>query len=123
MGLFNREVKTVQEITDKYFEQVNEFILDGESVEAIFPLMRDFLCITSKRLIFVYKDFSFKEPKSIMFSIAYNNIVALGLEKSEHSFAFMDEIILVTREESFKLKFIKEVNVKEVYNKIAEKIM
>lgn len=98
-------------------------MLQGESIEEIYPLIFDFLCFTNKRLIFVDKDISFKEPKTTIVTIPYKKIHGIGLVKNEKVFAFTDELILNTKAKNYDLKFIKGTNIKEVYNKIAEKIL
>lgn len=123
MGLFTKEPKPKQDIKERYLQEIKDFLLDGESVEGIYPLILDFLCITNKRLIFVDKDLSFKEPKTTIYSITYNNIGGIGLEKNEKVFAFTDVISIVTRGKTFNLKFIKGTNLKEIYNRIVEKIV
>ncbi|MFU0823838.1 PH domain-containing protein [Clostridium sp.] len=124
MGLFSgKEDKPKVDSREGYGEQVSEFLLQGESIEEIYPLLFDFLCFTNKRLIFVDKDLSFKEPKTTIVTIPYNKINGIGLVKNEKVFAFTDELILNTKAKNYDLKFIKGTNIKEVYNKIVEKIL
>lgn len=123
MGLFNKETekKTPREL---YESEVTEFLLPGESIEEIYGLIIDFLCFTNKRLIFVDKDlFNFKEPKTTIYSIPYNQITGVGLEKNEKVMAFSDELILTTKGKVHDIKFLRGTNIKEVYNKIVEKIL
>jgi hypothetical protein len=106
-----------------YEDEVKEFLFSDENIEDIYPLILDFLCLTNKRMIFVDKDFSFKEPKTTIYSVPYNQISGVGLEKNEKVFAFTDELILSTRAKNFNLKLVKGTNIKEVYNKIVKKIL
>ncbi|MHC1683401.1 MAG: PH domain-containing protein [Clostridiaceae bacterium] len=123
MGLFKKDDKPKQDFKEKCMDQIKEFLLAGEVVEGIYPLVIDFLCITNKRLLFVDKDISFKEPKTTIYSITYNNITGIGLEKNEKVFAFTDVISIVTRGKTFDLKFIKGTNLVEIYNGIMNKIV
>lgn len=123
MGLFSKEEKPKVSIEEKYQQELSEFLLSGESIEGIYSLLLDYLCFTNKRLIFVDKDFSFKDPKTTILSVPYGNIYEVGLQKNEKAFALMDEIILVTKGKTHELKFIKGTNIKEVYNKLVEKIL
>lgn len=125
MGLFgSKESEKIKKSPREIYEgEIKEFLIPNESIEEIYSLILDYLCFTNKRLIFVDKDFSFKEPKTTIYSIPYNQITGVGLEKNQKAFAFTDEIVLTTRGKSHDIKFLKGTNIKEVYNKIAEKIM
>lgn len=124
MGLFGgKDDKPKKDINEAYIKQVAEFLLQDETIEDIYPLAIDFLCFTNKRLIFVDKVLSLKEPKTTINSIPYSKIQGVGLVKNEKAFAFTDEIILNTKAKDHDLKFIKNTNIKEVYNKIVEKIL
>ena len=70
--------KTPREI---YEGEIKEFLLDNESIKEIYGLIMDYLCFTNKRLIFVDKELSFKEPKTTIYSIPYSKITGVGLEK------------------------------------------
>jgi hypothetical protein len=122
MALFgNKDEKVKKSPLDIYGDKVKEFLLTGEDIEEIYPLMLDFLCLTNKRLIFVDEDINFKEPKTTIYSVPYNQISGVGLEKKVTGFT--DKLILSTRAKNFELKFIKGTNIIEVNNKIVEKIL
>ena len=124
MGIFSGKEKSEKKSPrEMYEEEIKEFLLPGESIEEIYSLILDYICFTNKRLIFVDKDISFKEPKTTINSVPYSQISGVGLVKNEKAFAFTDELILSTRYKNFDLKFIKGTNIKEVYNKINEKIL
>ncbi len=122
MGLFSKDDNKVKKNPmDSYRKEINEYILNGEIIEGIYPLFVDFLCITNRRLIFVNKDLSFKEPKTTMVTLPYKNINSVELEKKVTGFT--DKIIISARSRTYELKFIKNPNLKEIYNLISEKII
>jgi len=123
MGLFSKDDKPKQDVREKYEKEISEFLLSGEVVEGVYPLIIDFLCITNKRLIFVDKEISIKEPKTTIYSIPYGNIASVGLEKNEKAFAFTDEISIVTKGKTHQLKFVRGTNIVELYNTLVEKIV
>lgn len=124
MGLFGGgEKKEKKDPKEIYGGEVEKFLLDDENIEEIYPLILDFLCFTNKRIIFVDKNISFKEPKTVITSIPYSKVDGFGLVKNEKAFSFTDELILNTKARDYNLKFIKNTNLQEVYNKIAEKIL
>ncbi len=123
MGLFNDKETEKKSPREIYENEIKEFLLPGENIEDVYGLLLDFLCFTNKRLIFVDKEISFKEPKTTIYSIPYNQIAGVGLEKNEKAFAFTDEILLTTRGKMHDLKFVRGTDIKVVYNKIVEKII
>jgi len=123
MGMFNKDDKPKQDINEKHRSEINELLLPGEEIEYIYPLFIDFLCLTNKRLIFVDKDLSFKEPKTTIYSTPYKNILSVGLEKNEKVFAFTDKLAIVTKGKTHELKFLKVTNIKDVYNNLVQKII
>lgn len=123
MALFGGKEKEVRTPREIFGPQIEEFLLPNEEIEEIYGLVFDFMCLTNKRLIFVDKELSFKEPKTTIFSYPFDKITGVGLEKNEKVLAFTDELIIVTKGKIHDLKFIKGTNIKEVYNKLVEKII
>lgn len=123
MGIFSKEEKEKKEPRQIYEDQIREFLLPNEQIEQVYGLFLDFMCITNKRLIFVDKELSFKEPKTTIFSYPFSQITGVGLEKNEKAFAFTDELIIVTKGKTHDLKFLKGTNIKEVYNTLISKII
>lgn len=106
-------------IYEKYKEEIDDFILENEELEAVYPLIIDYLCITNKRLIFVDKDL--KDSIEVV-SVPYKNICDVGLLKGS-VLKLTNELKITTRSKDHKLKFIKGRDVVEIYNRIVEKII
>ena len=125
MQLFPAKTKTKKTQEEAYIEKIQGFIFEDEIIESIHPLFLDFLCITDKRIIFVYKDLDFTEPTTSIITIPFRNINEVGLVKNDRVFALTDELVIKTRGGKYKLKFIKkpDVDIKDIYNNIIRKIL
>ena len=121
MGLFDKGIKT--DVSEKQRNEIDELLIAGETIEGIYPLIIDFLCITNKRVIFVDKILSIKDPKTFIYSVPFKNIISVGLEKNEKVFAFTDGLSLITVGQIFHLKLFKGTNVLEVYKNLVGKII
>lgn len=123
MRLFSKSEK--QDVTDKYKSEVSEFLMQGEEIEGIYPLVIDYLCITNKRIIFVDKVISIKEPMITTYSVPFKNIMSIGLEKNLKPVAVTDELQIVTLGAVYNLKFLRATGVviKDIYNQLIGKIL
>lgn len=122
MGLFSKQDATPN--TDKYVNEVKEFLVQGEEIENIYPQLIDYLCITNKRIIFADKVISIKDPTTTTHSIPFKNIVSIGYEKSVKLTAFTDEISVTTIATTYKLKFPKvTMDIKSIYKQLVNKIL
>jgi len=121
MGLFGKQDNT--NIAEKYKTEINDFLVQGEEVEGIYPLIIDFLCITNKRIIFVDKVISLKEPKTTTYSVPYKNIMSVGLEKNLKAVALTDGLSIITLGAVYNLRFTNLVDIKDIYNQIVRKII
>lgn len=104
--------------------EVEQFLVNGEVIEHIYPLILDFLCITNKRLIFVDKDLNLSKPKTKtqIHSIPFSKIESVSLEKNDKLFAFTNTIEIATKAETHELKFTS-TNIVEIFNNIAAKTL
>jgi len=125
VGLFNKEDKPKLSQIDKYKSEISEFLLQGEVIENIYPLIIDYLCITSKRIIFVDKVISLKEPKTTIYSVPYKNIMSVGLEINLKAVVITDELKIITLGAVYNLKFLRATGViiKDIYNELLGKIL
>ncbi|WP_321994844.1 PH domain-containing protein [Clostridium butyricum] len=119
MGLFKKDNKP----TPSYEDDVKEFLLPGETIEAIYPLILDYICLTNKRILFVDNNISMKDPKTIFTTIPYKNLISVGFEKNEKAIGFTDQLTLTTNYKEYGLKFLKVTDCKEIYNEIVSKIL
>ncbi|MBE6049340.1 MAG: PH domain-containing protein [Clostridium sp.] len=125
MALFGGKDKEKKSAMEVYGDKVKEFLLLGEEIESIYPLVLDFLCVTNKRLIFVDKEISFKEPTTSIITIPYKNITGVGLVKNQKLLSISDELIIKTYRENYKLKFLRleSSNIVQIYNEVVGKIL
>ncbi|MCR6513864.1 MAG: PH domain-containing protein [Clostridium chrysemydis] len=125
MGLFGAKEKLLKSQGNKHREAVEEFLLDGEVVESLYPLVIDFLCVTNKRIIFVDKEVSIKDPTTAVITIPYKNITEIGLVKNDKAFATSDEIVIISKGGKYKLKFVKSdvTNANLIYKELVSKIL
>ena len=126
MGLFNKQdtSKVADNFREKFTGEINEFLVQGEEIEDIYQLFVDYLCVTNKRIIFVDKVISLKEPKTTIYSVPYKNIISVGLEKNLKGLAFTDKLEIVTKGAVHELKFVRLlVDIKTIYNQIVQKIL
>jgi len=123
MKLFDKITKP-QDDTEKFMHEVEEFLMDGEEVENIYQQVIDYLCITNKRIIFVDKSLSIKEPTVTIHSVAFKNIISIGFEKNLKATAMTDVLSVTTINGIYKIKFYRSTtDTKAVYNQLSLKIM
>lgn len=123
MGVFNDLSENNQPL-EVYTEQVNKFLLEGEIVEDFFILEVDYLAITNKRLILVYKNMSLKNYKTSIYSIPYKHIYSLGIVKHEKTKELRNIFELITKWATYDIRFLKnQDNIITIYNKINAKIL
>lgn len=123
MGIFDKITKP-QDDTEKFMHEVEEFLIQGEEVENIYRQVIDYLCITNKRVIFVDKDLSIKDPTVTIHSVPFKNIVSIGFEKNSKPAAMTDVLSITTINTVYQIKFTRAItDSKVVYNQLAGKII
>jgi len=103
----------------EYFQQ---FLLEGEVIESLYPVGADSLAMTEWRLLFVEE---FNTDKSrVLITLPYSQIVEVKMVLGE-MYSFSNKVYVATRSETHEFafpKFIKEEEVKEFYLKLMQKI-
>lgn len=115
--------KTAKDPLEMYRNQVEDLLLEGEEIEGIYPLILDFFCITNKRLIFVDKDLSLTKPKTKLYSIPFNKIEGVALEKNERLLAFTDEIEIITKGKKYEIKVGPGTDARKLFKELTIKTM
>jgi hypothetical protein len=101
-------------------EFVNDFLFEGESVVCTYKLVRNFVSLTDKRIIFVNKSLLSREI--VIRSIPYTKINSISLERKNKLFSFSDKIEVVGKGKQYELKISKSENVFDFYNILAQYI-
>jgi len=116
MGLFNAIMGNASEVSiDKIRAEFQPILIEGESIEKAFKLIRDMFVFTNKRLILVDKQ-GITGSKVDYVSIPYHNINKF----SKESAGLLDldaELKIWVRGEDLPVKkqFGKDNNINEVY--------
>ena len=124
MALFSKVEKEQKDPIEEFQKQIEPYLQEGEHIEKIYPLIISFFCITSKRFIFVEKDISFKEPKTMIYTIPFSKVEEVALVYNDAiKLIQKNEIILTTKAKKHDIEFFKNVDIAEIYNEINKKIL
>nr|WP_307993004.1 PH domain-containing protein [uncultured Niameybacter sp.] len=99
--------------------QFNNYLIEGEVIEAIYRLVLDEICFTNKRIIFVDKDTL--STKKQLVSIPYHSIYYFAVEKGG-VFELDNEIKLYTKGTHFTMEFTKGTDILEIEKLLATHI-
>ncbi|MDW5289918.1 PH domain-containing protein [Formosa sp. PL04] len=125
MGIFNKILGNASEVSP---EQLNEkykrLLIDGESVELGFKLLRDTFMFTNKRLILIDIQ-GLTGSKQEYRSMPYKSISRFSLETAGTFDLDAELKIWISSENlpSVSKKFNKSINVYEVQKYLAQKVM
>ena len=125
MGIFNKILGNASEVSP---EQLNEkyrrLLIDGESVELGFKLLRDTFMFTNKRLILIDVQ-GLTGSKQEYRSMPYKSISRFSLETAGTFDLDAELKIWISSENlpSVSKKFNKSINVYEVQKYLAQKVM
>lgn len=112
MGLFGGNK------TDNH-AKFESYLIDGERIEAIYRLVIDEICFTSKRIIFIDKE-ALSTKKSLI-HLPYTSIYHFSVEKGG-VLEVDNEIKLFTKGGEFEMEFSKGTNILEVEKLLAQYI-
>lgn len=116
MGFFDNQKKKLE---DKIQKELDSFLIENESVNAVYAYGIDFCAITNKRVIYVDKQWS--SSKQGVISIPFSKITAISLTKGGFM-SFSKEVELTIGSKIIELKFISDTDAmafcKAVYNSI-----
>lgn len=125
MGLFGN--KNQQEYTnplEKYAQEIYPYLVENEVIEQIFPLVISFFSITNKRFIFVERDINFKEPKTLIYTIPFSKVSEVALVYNQSGRILeKNEIHLTTKGKTHEIEFLKNIDIRTIYNEINKKIL
>lgn len=125
MGLFNKILGNASEVsTDKLTGKYGRLLLDNETIELGFKLLRDTFMFTNKRLILIDVQ-GITGSKVEYKSMPYKSISRFSLETSGTFDLDAELKIWISSENSPSVskKFNKSIDVYEVQKYLAEKIM
>lgn len=125
MGLLQGFIKNYSEVSPEQLNtEYGQYLMDGETIEMGFKLVRDALIFTDKRVIFTDKQGATGSKMSVI-SINLNTIVdvkmetsGLAFDDSELTFTYITTPYLKAHNavlSSIKLEFPKKFNVQGVY--------
>lgn len=125
MGLFNQLMGNASEVSsEKLNEKYGRLLIENETVELGFKLLRDTFMFTNKRLILI--DVQGLTGSKIEYkSLPYKNISRISLETAGTLDLDAELKIWISSENtpSVSKKFNKSIDVYEVQKYLAEKIM
>lgn len=107
-------LKSAEEI---HGEKLQEFLVEGETVEHVYSLVVDFVALTNKRILFVDQSVFSKETAVI--TIPYSKIEKIGLQKDKR-WSLSDKVEITTRNDKHELKLLK--GGLEFYKKLTQHI-
>lgn len=125
MGLFNKLIGNASEVSsEKLNEKYQKLLVENETVELGFKLLRDTFMFTNKRLILIDVQ-GITGSKVEYKSFPYKNISRISLETAGTFDLDAELKIWISSENtpSVSKKFNKSINVYEVQKYLAEKIM
>ena len=125
MGLLNKLIGNASEVSpEKLNEKYGRLLIESETVELGFKLLRDTFMFTNKRLILI--DVQGLTGSKVEYkSLPYKNISRISLETSGTFDLDAELKIWISSENlpSVSKKFNKSIDVYEVQKYLAEKIM
>ena len=122
MGLFGGN-KDKSYDTSKLEAEIKPFLMVGEEIEKIYPLIISYFCITNKRFIFTVKYIGKDEDESF-YTIPHKNVVSVGYIKNHTKFINTSDISIDTAAGKYLVQFAKGItDAQEVYNEIMKKII
>ena len=125
MGLFNKILGNASEVSsEKLNEKYNRLLIEGETIELGFKLLRDTFMFTDKRLILVDVQ-GITGSKVEYKSLPYKNISRISLETAGTLDLDAELKIWISSENtpSVSKKFNKSIDIYEVQKYLAAKIM
>ena len=116
MNIFEKKERRVE----KCRQEVENYLIEGETVEAIYLLMEDFVAMTDRRLIMVDKTF-FSTKKAVV-TIPYKQITSIGLAKGGFM-SFSKDVAVAIGMVSFECSMYNEADVLDFYKRLSAKIL
>lgn len=116
MGIFNRLLGTAAEVNiDKLEKEFETILVEGESIQHAYALIRDLIVFTDKRLVLIDKQ-GLTGKKQTVLSIPYSSIVKFSKE-TKGRFETDAEVKIWVRGEAAptEFEFPENRNVHDVY--------
>lgn len=124
MGLFDKKEPVPLDFTEKFTHEITPYLVENEVIEKIYPLIISFFCITNKRFIFIENDLNFKEPRKLIYTIPFSKVSEVALIYNEGvKLMQKNEIHLVTKGKTHDIEFLKNIDIRAIYNEINKKIL
>lgn len=119
MGLLSGILGSASEANlDKVEKQIESIIIEGESIDQAYQLVRDLIVLTNKRIILIDKQ-GVTGRKTEYVSIPYKSIVRYSIESAGHFDLDSDlKLWLSSTYEPIKFDFRKGANVAEIVKAI-----
>jgi hypothetical protein len=111
MGIFSQAEK---QISQKQLAEINNFLLEGETIVQAYTLLLDYAALTNLRVLFVEKD----GGETVLNSIAYNKITGLAMSKAWLS---SKSVTIYASGIKAKISFLSSENAPAFYKAIAER--
>ena len=124
MGLFSGLLGNASEIdADRVEQEFEQILVDGESIEKAFKLIRDLIVATNKRLIFVDKQ-GVSGKKTEYLSIPYRSITRFSKESAGHFDLDAELKIWVSSQHEPIIKQFKKDNyIHDLYQLLGQYVM
>ena len=115
MGLLSGMLGSASEANlDKVEKQIASIVVDDESIEQAYQLVRDMIVLTNKRIIVIDKQ-GVTGRKTEYLSIPYKSIVRYSIESAGHFDLDSDlKLWLSSTKEPLRFDFRKAANVAEI---------
>lgn len=124
MGLFDKTPAVQANPLEKFQQEIIPYLVENEVIEKIYPLIISFFCITNKRFIFVENDINFKEPRKLIYTIPFSKVSEVALIYNEAiKMVQKNEIQIVTKGKTHDIEFLKNIDIRTIYNEITKKIL
>jgi hypothetical protein len=117
MGIFSGLLGHAAEANlEKVEQQLERFLIEGETIEKAYQLIRDLMVLTNKRVILIDKQ-GITGRKTEYLSIPYRSIIKYSIESTGH-FDLDAELSLwlTSHQEPMKMEFKKSKDVAAIYN-------
>lgn len=118
MGLFSKDKQTPEE---KMQTELQALLIANEEVVFSKRAFIDYAAITTKRVVFVNKNW--KKPKTQVSSIPFSKISSVHLIKGTGFLNVSKEVILMAGSKDHEVVFLDEKDALEFHNKIVERII
>lgn len=107
---------------NEMMDELNSYLLDGETMDNVYYSNEDWICITDKRIIYIDYDFDTDDPiDRQIYSIPFSKIESVSIQYRMKMLSNYDAIELITKGKKHILKIYRDLDMVQVFKHISSK--